>query len=211
MVRLASLPLAGPDLTALRALVARDGLVVVPTDTVYGIGASPTSPAAIAALLSAKGRDLAMPPPVLVADDAQRAALTSAWPGPARILAEKWWPGALTLVVPARADALGWDPAPIGGTLAVRQPDHDGLRDVLRAIGPLAVTSANQHGLPPATCIDEAVGAFGQRAGLYLDGGPTPGAVPSTIVAVEPDGAWRILREGVVSANEIADTLAGWA
>lgn len=202
-------PLTPADTARVHAALARARLVVVPTDTVYGIGAAVDNEAAVRDLVQAKGRDLAMPPPVLIASTSQRDEVVASWPPAAQALAERWWPGALTLVVTARARALGWDPAPVGGTVAVRHPDHPDLCALLRSTGPLAVTSANLHGQEPATDAVAAEAAFGERADLYIDAGPTPGPTPSTIVAIDDDGSWRILREGIITAAAIAETCAG--
>ncbi|MCL2736923.1 MAG: L-threonylcarbamoyladenylate synthase [Propionibacteriaceae bacterium] len=181
------------------------GCVVMPTDTVYGIGVHATNADAVARLQQAKGRSDHFPPPVLVADPEEAWALVSRVPVEARRLADAFWPGPLTLVLPTdRADlAL----AGATGTIGVRVPDQDGLRDLLRTTGPLAVSSANKHDCPPATTAQEAVEQLGDLVELYIDGGATPGPAPSTVVdcASEPV---RVLREGLLP-TELIMSIAG--
>ena len=127
----------------------RDGhLLVVPTDTVYGIGADAANPEAVAAVLAAKGRGRQMPPPVLVASVEAIDSLCVDVPDAARTLARAFWPGGLTLILRARPD-LGWDLGETGGTIGVRMPNQGALLRLLRDFGPMAVTSANLTGQPP--------------------------------------------------------------
>jgi len=197
------------------------GLVVLPTDTVYGIGALASDAGAVARLLAAKGRGRRMPPPVLVAGVDQLDGVVADIPSAARALIESCWPGALTLVLTA-APRLSWDLGETGGTIAVRMPDHPLTLALLRATGPMAVTSANRTGRPPTTDAASARAAFPSDDGpgqiLVLDGGPTPGPVPSTIVSlvvgpVGPVGpadhaaAPVVLRDGVLSRAALAAVL----
>lgn len=142
-----SVPLSAPaPARALERAVAHvraGGLLILPTDTVYGIGARACDAAAVTRLLAAKGRDRRMPPPVLVADPAQAFAAAARPPAAARALIGAFWPGALTLVLDARAD-LDWDLGETGGTVALRMPDHPLALELLRRTGPMAVTSANR-------------------------------------------------------------------
>lgn len=205
------------------------GLVILPTDTVYGIGCNAADAAAVERLLAAKGRGLQMPPPVLVADPADLIGLVAQVPEAARALMEAFWPGALTLILEAD-ETLTWDLGETGGTLAVRMPAHELTLNLLRRSGPLAVTSANPTGAPPATDAASARAAFPGRvrdleelapgsAGsarcediLLLDGGATPGPVPSTIVTLagEHARAPRILRQGVLALADL-ERVAGVA
>ena len=200
------------------------GLVILPTDTVYGIGCNAADAAAVERLLAAKGRGRQMPPPVLVADPDDLIGLVAQVPEAARALMEAFWPGALTLILEAD-EALTWDLGETGGTIAVRMPAHDLALSLLRRSGPLAVTSANPTGAPPATDAASAraafpgrvrgigehaqdagaTGAAGREEILLLDGGPTPGPVPSTIVSVagEHASAPRILRQGAVAQEDL--------
>lgn len=204
------------------AHVQGGGLLVVPTDTVYGIGALASDPAAVARLLAAKGRGRQMPPPVLVAGPDQLAGVVADIPSAARALIETFWPGALTLVLTAAPD-LGWDLGETGGTIAVRMPDHPLALSLLRVTGPMAVTSANRTGEPPATDAASARAAFSGRVRdaaedaedaedtdiLVLDGGPAPGPAPSTIVSLASGHALapRVLRDGALARSALAAVL----
>ena len=198
------------------------GLLVLPTDTVYGIGCLAGDAQAVGRLLDAKGRGRQMPPPVLVAGPEQLDGLVAGVPATARALMEACWPGALTLVLDA-APGLGWDLGETHGTLALRMPDHPLALALLREVGPMAVTSANATGEPPATDAASGRAAFpgrvtdaGRQAGplgradiLLLDGGPTPGPVPSTIVSLAGEHALAplVLREGVIPRARLAAVL----
>lgn len=190
------------DLDEAVAHVAEGGLVVLPTDTVYGIGASAHDPAAVARVLAAKGRGRQMPPPVLVAVKEAIDLLAVEVPEAARRLAASHWPGGLTLILMARPD-LGWDLGETGGTIALRMPGHPRVLELLERTGPMAVTSANLTGEPPATRLEEAVASFGDSV-LYVDGGPTPGSTPSTILDLA-HGEPRAIRLGTLSLEELAD------
>jgi sua5/yciO/yrdC/ywlC family protein len=184
------------------------GLLVLPTDTVYGIGAPAADAAAVARLLAVKGRGRRMPPPVLAAGSDQLDGVIAGAPPAARALMEAFWPGALTLVLDA-APGLEWDLGETGGTVAVRVPDHPLARAVLRATGPMAVTSANRTGERPATDADAARRAFPRRDVLVLDGGPTPGPVPSTIISLAGERALApvVVRDGLLSRTALAAVL----
>ena len=220
-----SVPLSAPAparaLERAAAHVRAGGLLILPTDTVYGIGALASDAAGVSRLLAAKGRDRRMPPPVLVADPAQAFDVVARPPAAARALIAAFWPGALTLVLDARAD-LGWDLGESGGTVALRMPDHPLALELLRRTGPMAVTSANRTGLAPATDAAAALAAFPGRVALaddaaagphgadilLLDGGPTPGPVPSTIVSLAGGSPGPVVvREGVVPRAELAAVL----
>ncbi len=201
----------GPACEHLRA----GGLVILPTDTVYGIGCEAADAGAVERLLAAKGRGRRMPPPVLVADPADLDGVVSEVPDAARALMDVFWPGPLTLILTAD-ESLTWDLGETGGTIAVRMPDHELALELLGASGPLAVTSANPTGAPPATDAASARAAFPGRvraagaAGggdiLLLDGGATPGPVPSTIVTLAGVHARapRVLRQGVLTPADLA-------
>nr|MDT0666165.1 L-threonylcarbamoyladenylate synthase [Micromonospora sp. DSM 115978] len=162
-------------------VLGRGGLVVLPTDTLYGIGADAFDRDAVTALLRAKRRGRDMPVPVLVGSwntiDGLVAHVT---PG-VRNLVRAFWPGALTLVVP-HAPSLRWDLGEAAGTVALRMPLHPVAIELLRETGPLAVSSANVSGRAPATTADEAVDHFGDEVEVYLDGGTSPAGMASTIV-----------------------------
>lgn len=186
--------------------ISRGELVVIPTDTVYGIGADAFDPAAVKALLEAKGRGREMPPPVLIAAPETLDALAVRVPDWARALTEAFWPGALTIVCHQQA-SLQWDLGETRGTVAVRVPAEPVALAVLERTGPLAVSSANRTGLPAATDADAAAEMLGHAVSVIVDGGPTPGAEPSTIVdatGVQP----RLLRLGAIGVERLNEVLA---
>lgn len=182
----------------------RDGaLVVMPTDTVYGIAADAFEPTAVAALLAAKGRGRHMPPPVLVASTTTLDALATQVEPYVHTLTEALWPGPLTLIC-RQQESLMWDLGETRGTVAVRMPDDEVALDLLRRTGPLAVSSANLTGHAAAATIDEAEEQLGDSVAVYLDGGPAGSGVPSTIVDCTGD-APRIVRIGAVTAERLAE------
>ena len=176
--------------------------VVLPTDTVYGIGANAFDPQAVQGLLDAKERGRDMPPPVLIAEPSMLRAVADEVPEGARKLAQALWPGALTLVLKAQAGS-GMDLGETGGTIAVRVPDHDDARALLRRTGPLAVSSANVSGQAAALTCQEAEEQLGDRVAVYLDGGPVSGAVPSTIVDFASSDTGLVLRMGAISLETL--------
>jgi L-threonylcarbamoyladenylate synthase len=182
------------------AVLRAGGVVLLPTDTVYGLAVATSVPGSTARLFALKQRDPQVPIAVLVGD-ADQAWSICAGPVPdtARTLAGRWWPGAMTLVVPrdpAWAVDLGGDAATVG----VRCPDHDLVRAVCRTVGPLATTSANRHGQPTPTTAAEAAAAVGD-VDLIVDGGRLSGT-PSTVVDCTVDPV-RILREGAIPSVEV--------
>jgi len=180
-------------------------LIVLPTDTVYGIGADAFEPAAVTALLAAKGRGRDMPVPVLVGSWQTIDGLAFAVPAAARELIAAFWPGALSLVV-QQAPSLRWDLGESAGTVMVRMPLHPVAIELLREVGPMAVSSANISGSPPAVTSDDAQGQFGDLVEVYLDAGPSQQQAASTIVDLT-SATPRILRQGPVSVDEIAKVL----
>jgi L-threonylcarbamoyladenylate synthase len=188
-------------ITAAVAAVQAGGLVVLPTDTVYGIGADAFQPAAVSALLASKGRGRNMPPPVLVGSVRAAAALAESLGAFGQDLIDEFWPGPLTLVFRA-SPTLRWDLGDTLGTVAVRMPLHPVALELLRQTGPMAVSSANRHGSPPATTAGEAESQLGSAVGVYLDGGPGADNVPSTILDLTGTVP-RMLRTGVLSADQL--------
>ncbi|MFE0700960.1 L-threonylcarbamoyladenylate synthase [Streptomyces sp. NPDC058872] len=187
------------------AAVRRGELVVLATDTVYGVAADAFSPQAVAALLAAKGRGRHKPSPVLVDSPAALQQLTDGLPQPAEALIRAFWPGGLTLVVRHRT-SLDWDLGETGGTVAVRMPDHPLALDLLSATGPLAVSSANLTDRPSPQECAEARRMLGESVAVYLDGGRTPGAVSSSIVDLS--GAQPLLvREGTLSEAALREVV----
>ncbi|MGU3434848.1 L-threonylcarbamoyladenylate synthase [Actinomycetes bacterium M1A6_2h] len=194
---------AGLD-AAQRAL-SSGRLVVMPTDTVYGIAADAFDSNAVTDLLRAKGRGRDMPVPVLVGSWNTIDGLVLGVRSAARDLIQAFWPGALSLVV-HQAPSLAWDLGDARGTVMLRMPLHPVAIELLRAVGPLAVSSANISGKPPAVTVSEAKEQLGGSAAVYLDGGPATHALASTIVDLTGDNP-RILRVGAVTAKDIAEVL----
>ena len=199
----------GPALDEAVNVLARGGLVVLPTDTVYGLAADAFTPPAVAALLAAKGRGRQMPPPVLVPDARTLDGLcTGLLPG-VRDLVAAFWPGGLTIICPAQP-SLAWDLGETHGTVAVRMPDHPAALALLRRTGPLAVSSANLTGAPAATTAAEAAEQLGNAVAVVLDGGTAPGGVASSIVDATGPGL-RLVRAGAIGLDrlrEVADVRA---
>lgn len=185
--------------------VRRGDLVVIPTDTVYGIGADAFDPDAVQALLDAKGRGRDMPPPVLVSAASTLDALATGVPGYARALVEEFWPGPLTIVC-RQQQSLQWDLGETRGTVAVRMPDDDVALAVLERTGPLAVSSANTTGEPAATTADDAERMLGDHVEVIVDAGPSAGGEASTIVDCT-SAQGRVLRAGALSLDRLNEVL----
>src|SRR5690349_19312987 len=186
-------------ISAASLAVQRGELVVMPTDTVYGVAADAFDPAAVKRLLLAKGRGREMPPPVLVSTATTIDALAVNVPTYARTLVERFWPGPLTLVCHQQA-SLQWDLGDTRGTVAIRMPDHEVAREILERTGPLAVSSANTTGSPAATDAAGAMRMLGEEVAVVVDAGSSPGGEASTIIDVtgpEP----RVLRRGALSLD----------
>lgn len=181
--------------------VQRGEVVVLPTDTVYGVGADAFDAAAVARVLAAKGRGRAMPPPVLVPSVRTLDGLATDISWAARELVAAFWPGPLTLVLLAQP-SLQWDLGDTGGTVALRMPLHRTALALLELTGPLAVTSANRTGEPPATTCDEAVEQLGEAVSVYLDGGPCTSSSASTILDVT-SLVPRVLRLGELTLERL--------
>lgn len=201
-----------PGMREARAAIARGDLVVMPTDTVYGIAADAFQPDAVQALLDAKGRGRTAPPPVLVPNRSTLDALAESVPDEVARLADAFWPGGLTLVVPART-TLVWDLGETGGSVALRMPDDRIALELLAETGPLAVSSANRTGQPAAISVEEALHQLGETVTVYLDGGGTPGNLPSTIVdataLADHGGPLVLLREGVILREALEAVVPG--
>ncbi|MFB4313163.1 L-threonylcarbamoyladenylate synthase [Actinomadura sp. 21ATH] len=181
--------------------VRRGELVVLPTDTVYGIGADAFTPPAVTALLDAKGRGRDMPPPVLVGSVRAATALVEDLGTYGQDLIDEFWPGALTLVCRANSNLL-WDLGDTKGTVAVRMPMHELAVELLKETGPLAVSSANLSGKPAARTLAEAEEMLGDAVSVFLDGGRSGHSEPSTIVDLTGPVP-RLLRLGAVSEERI--------
>ena len=187
------------------AALRRGDLAVLPTDTVYGIAADAFSPPAVNRLLAAKGRGRDMPVPVLVGAWRGLDGLAQHVTPTMRSLVEAFWPGPLTLIVRA-APSLAWDLGETRGTVAVRMPLHPVALAVLAETGPLAVSSANRSGQPPAADAAEAQRQLGTAVAVYLDAGSTGDAVPSTIVDLTGDRP-QLRRLGAVPVEELRELL----
>ncbi|MGK5628671.1 L-threonylcarbamoyladenylate synthase [Streptomyces sp. URMC 123] len=185
--------------------VRRGELVVLPTDTVYGIGADAFSPEAVGDLLEAKGRGRGMPSPVLVGSPNTLHGLVTDFSELAWELVDAFWPGALTLVA-KHQPSLQWDLGETHGTVAVRMPLHPVAIELLTEVGPMAVSSANLTGHPAPQDCDAAQEMLGDSVSVYLDGGPTPAAVPSSIVDVTGKVP-VLLRAGAISAEQLREVV----
>jgi L-threonylcarbamoyladenylate synthase len=192
-------------LAAAVAAVRRGELVVLPTDTLYGLGCDAFRKHAVAAALRAKGRGRDVPTPVLVGSARTVEGLAHRLPTAARELTEAFWPGGLTIII-EHGKSLDWDLGDTGGTVAVRMPLHPVALELLRETGPMAVSSANKHGQPPATTAADARDQLGRAVKVYLDGGPCQAPVPSTIVDTTADPP-RVLRTGAVSLDRLREVL----
>jgi L-threonylcarbamoyladenylate synthase len=181
--------------------VRAGGLVVLPTDTVYGLGADAFTPEAVSRLLAAKGRGRNMPPPVLVGSVRAASALTESLGAFGQDLIDEFWPGPLTLIFRA-SSTLKWDLGDTNGTVAIRMPLHPVALELLRRTGPLAVSSANKTGSPAAITADDAEGQLGDSVEVYLDGGRCADNVPSTIVDLTSSMP-RVLRVGAVTIDQL--------
>ena len=178
-------------------------LIVLPTDTVYGIGADAFTPDAVDALLEAKGRGRDTPPPVLIGDHAVLLALAADVPDYVEDLTDELWPGALTLILTAQP-SLTWDLGETRGTVALRMPDDEVALELLRRTGPLAVSSANRHGRPAALTVLDAATQLGDSVEVYLDGGVARVGTSSTILDTTVTPA-QIVREGAITKAQIIE------
>ena len=190
-------------LTEAAASIRRGELVVLPTDTVYGVAADAFNPAAVASLLTAKGRGRDMPVPVLVSNMAMLDALVGNVPDLARSLVDEFWPGALTLVL-KHTPHLAWDLGESLGTVAVRMPADPLALELIGQTGPLGVSSANRTGHPPATTMLDARLQLGAAVAVYLDGGARAVPTPSTIVDLTGSSP-RVLRAGAIPPDALRD------
>lgn len=189
-------------ITAATSAVQSGQLVVIPTDTVYGIGCDAFDADAVHRLLAAKGRGRDVPPPVLIGEMRTLDGIATDIEPYVRDLVERFWPGALTVVVRAQP-SLAWDLGETQGTVAVRMPDDEIALAVLKETGPMAVTSANLHGSPAATSVLDAATQLGSAVEVYVDGGPRTSQAPSTILDCTGP-APIVLRHGAISEDDLA-------
>jgi len=198
-----------------KVAIGRKELVVLPTDTVYGLACDAFSHEGVQSLLEAKGRDRQSPPPVLIGNAAALDGLAQDIPALAHKLADTFWPGALTMILKAQP-SLTWDLGETKGTVALRMPDHKIALALLQETGPLAVSSANLTGEPAAITCQQAEGYLGSKVKVYLDGGSSPKGEASTIVdltnlidvvesngEVKTTGKVRVVRRGALSVDKL--------
>jgi len=200
-----------PGMRQARQAIGRGELIVLPTDTVYGVAADAFSASAVAALLAAKGRGRQAPPPVLVAGITTMRALVAEVPEPVERLVDAFWPGGLTIVLPSQP-SLSWDLGETHGTVAVRMPAERIALELLAECGPLAVSSANLTGKAAAIDVDGARGMLGDSVAVYLDGGPSSTGVASTIVDAtgllgDRRRPVRVLRDGAIDREALRGVL----
>jgi tRNA threonylcarbamoyl adenosine modification protein (Sua5/YciO/YrdC/YwlC family) len=193
--------------SAASAAVQRGELVVLPTDTVYGLGADAFDAKAVQALLDAKGRGREMPPPVLISSVTTLDALAVSVTDYARALVDRFWPGPLTIIC-NQQPSLQWDLGETRGTVAIRMPHHSLAIELLERTGPMAVSSANLTGHPAATDADQAEEMLGEAVAVIIDDGPSPGGSASTIVDVR-GAKGKVLRHGAISLEELNEALEG--
>lgn len=193
-----------------RQSLGRGELIVIPTDTVYGVAADAFSPEAVQRLLDAKGRGRQSPPPVLIPNVGTLAALAADASEALRDLAEAFWPGPLTIITQSNP-ALSWDLGETGGTVALRIPGNALARELLQETGPLAVSSANATGEPAAGTAAEAEAMLGEKVAVYLDGGEARGdastIIDATALAADGTGTVRVVRAGAVTLAELERVL----
>ena len=199
-------PADAPDaITQAIEVLQRGGLVAFPTDTVYGVGSLVFDGQAVESIYAAKDRPVEKAIPVLIADAADMERVGTNIPAVAHQLAARFWPGPLTCIIPKQPTLP--EAVSATDTVGVRIPDHAVARTLLRAAGPMAVTSANLSGQPSQSTAEEVLAQLGGRIDLILDGGKTPGGVPSTLVDCTA-AELKILREGPISLAEIKSSLA---
>ncbi|MFF3028389.1 MULTISPECIES: L-threonylcarbamoyladenylate synthase [unclassified Microbacterium] len=198
-----------------RQAISRGELIVIPTDTVYGVAADAFSPTAVQRLLDAKGRGRNQPPPVLIGSRNTLAALVESVPEPVERLVEAFWPGGLTIVLPAQP-SLVWDLGETRGTVAVRMPEGRVVLELLAETGPLAVSSANLTGKDAAVSALDAERMLGDSVAVYLADGMSRDGIASTIIdatslvtrGAEPaTGGVRILRDGAISRAQLEEVI----
>lgn len=186
------------------AILKNGGLIAFPTDTVYGVGALAFDSQAVESIYAAKDRPVEKAIPILIGDTNDLEKVAVDIPAAAHRLASRFWPGPLTILVPKRAELP--EAVSATATVGVRVPDHPVARELLRASGPMAVTSANISGAHSPVTAQEVYEQLGGRIALIIDGGRTPGGIPSTLVDCTISEL-KILREGPISLEELRSAL----
>lgn len=205
MIQTKVLPVTEESMAEAVRILAEGGLVAFPTDTVYGVGAHAFQPRAVEKIYAAKIRSRDKAIPLLLATPADLALVAESVPPVAHLLAERFWPGGLTLVV--RKRAVVSDAVSLGPTVAVRIPDHPVTQALIAAVGtPLAATSANLAGHPSPVTAQDVVRELAGRIELILDGGPCPGGIPSTVLDLTTDPP-TVLRAGAIAEEDIRAVL----
>jgi len=197
----------GSPLQEAVAAARRGALIVIPTDTVYGIGTRPDDQAATALVFAAKDRPSELTLPVLAAT-ATQARKVGAFDARAEAVIAMFWPGPLTLILPRTEFSAAWDLGGDRDTVGIRVPNHPLARAVLAETGPLAVSSANRSGEPPARTCEQLLAAFGDSVSVYLCQDDALEGLASTVLDLA-HGPARILREGDVTARHLAELLPG--
>jgi L-threonylcarbamoyladenylate synthase len=203
IIRIRSGKALEPAIDALRA----GETVIYPTETLYGLGAAPFVPGALDRLFEIKEREAGKPVALIAADADMAFALASVVPPAARRLARIFWPGPLTLVLPARPDL----PSPLignGGGVGVRVSPHPIARSLSHRLGtPITATSANLAGQSPARTPEQALLVFGDKIKVIVEDGDSPGTLPSMLVEIALNGTVNVLREGALNAAQIRAAL----
>jgi L-threonylcarbamoyladenylate synthase len=180
------------------------GLIAFPTDTVYGLGALAYDENAVRSIYIAKDRPIEKAIPILIGDVEDMEKVGMDIPNSAYKLASRFWPGPLTCIIPKQPTLP--EAVSATSTVGVRVPDHEAARALLREVGPMAVTSANISGQPSPSTAEEVFAQLNGRIPLIIDGGRTPGGVPSTVVDCS-SGEVKIIREGPIGLDEILATI----
>jgi L-threonylcarbamoyladenylate synthase len=189
----------------MRRVLGENGLIALPTESFYGLAVDPFDEQALARLWQVKGRSEGKPILILIGDGSQLGPFVQRIPPAATVLMKAFWPGPLTIVFPA---AVGLSDAVTAGTgsVGIRLSAWQPLRDLLRRVGPVTGTSANREGMPPPTTAEEVQHSLGDALDLIVDGGPTLGGRPSTVIDVR--GPIRIVRDGAIEQDAIVTQLA---
>lgn len=207
-----------PGLALALEAIGRGEIIVMPTDTLYGVACDAFSPSAVNTLLATKGRGRHMPPPVLVGSPDDVVRLVDVIPAPAKAVMDAFWPGGVTIIFRANP-AVAWDLGDTNGTVAIRMPRDDIALELLNLTGPLAVSSANKTGQLPAQSVGEALAQLGDLVSVYLDGGVVgdtgarasgnPGSTIIDASTLDQGGSWKVRRLGVEPIDALRSVAGG--